>query len=45
MSLRLYKVVLVISLVVNVLLIATIWAYIHFAGLLSIIQEVVGIFG
>ncbi len=43
--LRFYRIALAISLAVNVLLITVIWAYIHFAGLLSIIQEVVGVFG
>ncbi len=45
MSLRLYRVALVLSLATNVVLIAAIWAYLHFEGLLSIIETVVGFFG
>ena len=45
MSPRAYRVALTISLVVNVLLIATIALYIHFEGLLSIIEDAIGFFG
>ncbi len=45
MSLRLYRIALVLSLATNVLLIAAIWAYLHFEGFLSIVETVVGIVG
>ena len=45
MSIRLYRVALILSLVVNVLLITVFWAYLHFEGTLSIIEEAVDIFG
>ncbi|WP_165491149.1 hypothetical protein [Lichenihabitans psoromatis] len=44
-SLRFYRVALGLSLGANVLLILGIWAYLHFEGVLSIIEEVVGIWG
>ena len=45
MSIRLYRVALILSLVVNVVLITVFWAYLHFEGTLSIIEEAVDIFG
>ena len=45
MSPRAYRVALTISLVVIVMLIATIEIYIHFEGLLSIIEDAIGFFG
>ncbi|WP_165492649.1 hypothetical protein [Lichenihabitans psoromatis] len=43
--LRFYRVALAVSLVVNVLLILGIWAYLHFEGILSIIDEAIGFWG
>jgi ABC-type transport system involved in cytochrome bd biosynthesis fused ATPase/permease subunit len=43
-SLRLLRVALVSSLVLNVLLVTGFWLYIHYAGTLSLIQDVVGFF-
>ncbi|WP_165491176.1 hypothetical protein [Lichenihabitans psoromatis] len=37
--LQFYRVAVAISVLVNVLLIAGIWAYLHFKALLSIIKE------
>jgi hypothetical protein len=45
MSLRHYRIALAISLGINALLLAAIWTYIHFEGLLSVIEEAVGVFG
>lgn len=45
MTLRLYRIALAVSLIANVLLIAIFWAYLHFEGTLSIIEEAVSIFG
>ena len=45
MSLRFYRIALAISLVVNILLITAFWAYLHFEGLLSIIETAVGLLG
>ena len=44
-TLRLTRIALAVSVAVNVLLIAGIWLYIHFAGMLAIIEDTVGIFG
>lgn len=44
MTVRLYRVALAISLVLNVLLLTIFWAYLHFEGTLSIIEEAVSIF-
>ena len=43
MQLRMYRVALAISFTLNVLLIAAIWAYLHFEGLMSVIDTAVGI--
>lgn len=43
--LRAYRIALTISVALNVLLIAAIALYIHFEGLLSVIEEAVGILG
>jgi len=32
------------SLIVNVLLVAALWLYVHYAGTLSLIQDAVGFF-
>ena len=45
MSTRLYRVALILSLVMNVVLITVFWAYLHFESTLSIIEEAVDIFG
>ena len=42
MSLRLYRVALAMSLVVNALLITGVWLYFHFEATLAIIEEAVG---
>ncbi|UDL95522.1 hypothetical protein LGH83_04675 [Lichenihabitans sp. PAMC28606] len=44
-SLRFYRIALAASLGANVLLILGIWAYLHFEGVLSIIEEAVGFWG
>ncbi len=41
-QIRIYRTALVISLVLNGLLIAAFWAYLHFEGLLSIVDTAVG---
>jgi hypothetical protein len=41
-KLRGYRIALAISITVNVLLVTAIWLYIHFAGLLDIIEMAVG---
>jgi hypothetical protein len=43
-SLRLLRIALVSSLVLNVLLVTAFWLYIHYAGTLSLIQDAVGFF-
>ena len=42
---RLYRIALAASLALNLVLIAGIGLYIHFAGLLEVIGEAVGVFG
>ena len=42
MSLRFYKVALAASVALNVVLLAALWLYIHFAGLFSMIEDAVG---
>ena len=39
-----YRVALVASLALNALLVTAFWLYIHFAGTLSMIEDVVGFF-
>jgi hypothetical protein len=41
---RLLGIALVSSLVMNLLLVAAFWLYIHYAGTLSLIQDAVGFF-
>src|SRR5947209_2990028 len=43
-STRLLRIALVLSLAMNVLLVTAFWLYIHYAGTLSLIQDVVGFF-
>ena len=43
-SFRGYRIALVASLVLNALLITAFWLYVHFAGTLSMIEDVVGFF-
>ena len=43
-SIRLLRIALVLSLAMNVLLVTAFWLYIHYAGTLSLIQDVVGFF-
>lgn len=45
MSLRVYRTLLALSLVLNALLISAFWAYVHFEGLWSIISTAVSILG
>ncbi len=42
MSLRIYRTALAISVILNVLLVAVIWLYIHYEGLLTVVEEAVG---
>ena len=42
-SVRFLRIALVLSLAVNVLLVALFWLYIHYAGTLSMIQDAIGI--
>ena len=42
MPLRLYKIALAVSLVVNVVLLTAVWAYIHFEGTLAMVEEAIG---
>ncbi len=44
-KLRAYRIALAASLVLNALLIAALALYIHFEGLLSVIEDAVGILG
>jgi hypothetical protein len=41
-SRRRYRIALIASLVLNALLITAFWLYVHFAGTLSMIQDVLG---
>ncbi|MEA2759673.1 MAG: hypothetical protein QOH65_2286 [Methylobacteriaceae bacterium] len=41
---RRYRIALVASLVLNALLVTAFWLYVHFAGTLSMIEDVVGFF-
>jgi hypothetical protein len=43
-SIRFYRIALVASRVLNALLVAAFWLYVHFAGTLSMIEDVVGFF-
>jgi hypothetical protein len=43
-SIRLYRIALIASLVLNALLVAALWLYVHFAGTLSMIEDAVGFF-
>jgi hypothetical protein len=43
-STRFYRIALFASLALNALLVAAFWLYIHFAGTLSMIEDVVGFF-
>lgn len=44
-QLRAYRIALILSLIINVVLVAVIALYVHFAGLLSIIEDAVGFLG
>ena len=44
MSVRIYRVALVVSLALNVALILGFWLYLHFAATLSIVEDAVGFF-
>ena len=44
MTLRLYRIALITSVVLNVLLVTVIWLYLHFEGALAIVEEAVGFF-
>jgi hypothetical protein len=41
---RRYRIALVASLALNALLVTAFWLYVHFAGTLSMIEDVVGFF-
>jgi hypothetical protein len=43
-AIRVYRIALVASLALNALLVTAFWLYIHFAGTLSMIEDVVGFF-
>jgi hypothetical protein len=43
-AVRPYRIALIVSLVANVLLITGFWLYLHYAGTISMIQDVIGIF-
>jgi hypothetical protein len=43
-AVRRYRVALVASLALNAVLVTAFWLYIHFAGTLSMIEDVVGLF-
>jgi hypothetical protein len=43
-SIRFYRVALTLSLVLNALMLAAFWLYVHFAGTLSLIEDAVGFF-
>jgi hypothetical protein len=43
-AVRPYRIALVASLALNALLVTALWLYIHFAGTLSMIEDVVGFF-
>lgn len=43
-TLRLYRIALALSLLVNVGLVAMIWLYLHFEGTLAIVEEAVSFF-
>ncbi len=45
LELRLYRIALAASVTLNLLLIVGIGLYIHFEGMLGIIEEAVGVFG
>ena len=42
MPLRFYKLALALSVIVNVVLLAGVWAYMHFAATLEIVEEAIG---
>ena len=44
MTLRLYRIALIASVALNVLLVTAIWLYVHFEGALGIVEEAVGFF-
>jgi hypothetical protein len=43
-GIRFYRIALVTSLIFNALLVTAFWLYVHFAGTLSMIEDVVGYF-
>ncbi len=42
-QLRRYRTALAISLVLNAMLVAAFWAYVHFEGLVSIVDTAIGV--
>lgn len=44
-QLRFYRLALAVSLALNVVLIAAVALYLHFEGMLGVIEEAVGFFG
>jgi hypothetical protein len=43
-SIRSYRIALLASLTLNALLLTAFWLYVHYAGTLSMIQDLVGFF-